>query len=92
MPNGGWNACPAPSVQVAVFKYWHEKYGAVPAAATNDIWEMRVTKPPLTDEKAEELAKEHFAFCEDTVLQGYETIRGLASNLKGSTAWFFWWD
>jgi len=92
IPMGGFNFCPSPEKQVAVFRYWHEKYGAVPAVVTSDIWELTLTKPPLTEEEAEALAKEHFAFCSDAVAQGPETIRGLASMLKGSTMWFFWWD
>jgi len=87
MPMGGWNECPMPEEQVAVFRYWHEKYGAIPVVVGSDIWEMTLTNPPLTAEEAEKLAKEHFAFdCES------ETIRGLASALKDSTIWFFWWD
>ena len=92
IPMGGFNECPMPAEQVAIFRYWYEKYGAVPAAVTYDTWQMILTRPPLTEEEAEALAKEHFAFCPDTVLQGAETIRGLASTLKDSSAWFFWWD
>jgi len=94
-PMGGFNECPPPAEQVAVFKYWYEKYGAVPAVVTGDNWEFELTNPPLTDEEAEELAREHFAFCEDVVVQAgedWDTIRALASKLKGSTTWFFWWD
>jgi hypothetical protein len=92
IPMGGFNDCPAPSEQVAVFRYWYEVYGAIPAVVTYDTWQLTLTKPPLTKEHAEELAKEHFAFCIDSVFQGSETIRGLASSLKDSTTWFFWWD
>jgi hypothetical protein len=82
-------------VQVAVFKYWHEKYGAVPGVVSHDEWELELAKPPLTDADAEALAKEHFAFCEDRVVQAgadCDSIRALAGALKGSTAWYFWWD
>ena len=92
VPMGGFNDCPSPAEQVAVFRYWHEKYGAVPAVVSFDMWEMALTNPPLTKEDAQTLAKEHFAFCRDTVEQGEGTIRALASKLKDSTAWFFWWD
>ena len=87
IPMGGWNDCPSPVEQVAVFRYWHEKYKAVPAVVSHDVWEMTLTAPPLTEEKALALAKEHFAFDPE-----YEMIRGLASSLKSSTIWFFWWD
>lgn len=92
IPMGGFNDCPKPEEQIAVFRYWHEKYGAVPAVVSCDIWEMTLTNPPLTDEGAESLAKEHFAFCCDIVMQGSETIRALASTLKNSTLWYFGWD
>jgi hypothetical protein len=95
VPMGGFNDCPSPAQQTAVFKYWREKYGAVPAVVTHDVWEMGLTKPPMSDEDAVAAAKEQFAFCEDIVTQaneGWDSIRGLASTLKGSTTWFFWWD
>jgi len=92
MPMGGFNDCPLPENQAAVFRYWFEKYGAVPATVTYDIWEMALTNPPATEEEAETLAKEQYAFCPDIVDQGTETIRALASGLIGAYTWFFWWD
>jgi hypothetical protein len=95
LPMGDFNSCPAPAKQVAVFKYWHEKYGAVPGVVTYENWELELTRPPLTDADAEALAEEFFAFCEESVVQaseGWGSIRALASALKGSTTWYFWWD
>jgi len=92
IPMGGFNECPTPDEQVAVFHYWYDKYGAVPAVVSHDTWQMTLSKPPFTSEEAEELAKEQFIFCSDIVLQGADTIRGLASTLIDSTTWFFWWD
>ena len=95
IPMGGFNDCPEPAAQTAVFRYWYEKYGAVPALVTYDIWEMRVENPPETEEEAESLAKEQFAFCYDIVMQasaGWDRIRALASTLKNSSTWYFWWD
>jgi hypothetical protein len=92
IPTGGFNACPSPAEQVAVFKYWYEQYGALPAVVTYDTWQMTLTNPPATKESAEALAMEQFAFCYDIVEQGTETVRGLASTLINSKAWFFWWD
>ncbi|MCL2166934.1 MAG: DUF4253 domain-containing protein [Clostridiales bacterium] len=92
IPMGGFNDCPAPENQVAVFRYWYDKYDAVPILATFDTWMMTLANPPETDEEAEALAKEQFTFCSDIVLQGTETIRALASGLKNSTVWYFWWD
>ena len=95
LPMGGFNDCPGVEEQVAVFRYWYEKYKAVPAVATYDVWEMKVGNPPKTEEEAECLAKEQFAFCYDIVMQaasGWDRIRALASILKNSSEWYFWWD
>ena len=92
MPMGGFNDCPLPEEQIAVFKHWYDKYGAVPAGVTYDVWEMAVENPPKTNEESEELAKEQFSFDYDIVMQGCESIRELANTLKNSTTWYFWWD
>lgn len=94
-PMGGFNDCPTPAEQVAVFRYWHEKYGVSPAVVSYDVWQLTLERPPFTDEEAEALAWEHYAFCYDIVMQApaeYASIRALASNLRGSTVWGFWWD
>lgn len=48
--------------------------------------------PPVREEAALELAREHFAFCPDNVLQNTETTGRLADELTKSTVWHFWWD
>ncbi|MDR1068046.1 MAG: DUF4253 domain-containing protein [Clostridiales Family XIII bacterium] len=98
IPMGGFNDCPSPAEQVAVFRSWHERCGAVPDLVSYDVWEMELRgKEPVTDNAgAEALAKEQFAFCYDLVMQAFGQafcgIRGLASRLKGSSTWYFWWD
>ncbi|WP_342433176.1 DUF4253 domain-containing protein [Neobacillus sp. FSL H8-0543] len=92
IPMGGFNECPMPEEQVAVFKYWHEKYGARPALVTHDVWELFVENPPKTQEEAEILAWEQFGFCSDIVLQGVGSVNGLAGTLINSSVWYFWWD
>ncbi|POP44856.1 hypothetical protein CHU32_13260 [Superficieibacter electus] len=92
VPMGGFNSCPSPAEQIAVFRWWYEQYGAIPVAVTHDVWEMSVSRPPQSDEDAEKLANEQFAFCEDIVTQGMESIRALASMLKNAPVWYFWWD
>lgn len=94
-PMGGFNDCPSPAEQVAVFSHWQKKYGVIPAVVSYDVWQLTVERPPLTNEDAEKAAWEHFAFCYDIVMQapeGFTSVRALASNLRGSTAWGFWWD
>lgn len=92
VPMGGFNSCPSPEEQAAVFKYWYEKYGAYPACVTYDIWEMFCERPVKDEKSALELANEMYLFCNDIVDQGTETIGRLAGSLVNSSVWFFWWD
>jgi hypothetical protein len=92
MRYGGWNACPMPHLQVALLRRWKEKYDAELVVAGGDVVELRVGKPPKTDEAAKELAREQFSYCSDIVNQGTETIERLATCLKNGTVWYFWWD
>ena len=89
IPMGGWNNCPTPAEQVAVFRHWYERYGAVPALVTHDIWDLYVHNPPETEEEALHLAKEMIAFCEDIAEGG---VSFLALWNRGSKRWGFWWD
>lgn len=89
---GGWNDCPEPAVQVAVLRRWHERYGAAPYAMAGDVVECWVERPPVDREGAEALAREQYFYCADIVDQGTKTLLALASSLKGSGAWYFWWD
>lgn len=93
-PCGGGET-PSMVEQMAFFRRWHEAYGAVPAVVASSSWSLIVARPPKTYAEAEALAWEHFAFCPDCVDQmGLEpnTIRALAEQLIGATAWHFWWD
>lgn len=91
-PMGGFNECPLPEEQAAVFRYWYEKHGAVPAAVSRDIWELYVPNPVTDKETAMKLAEEMYNFCHDIVDQGAETIGALAGAITGSHIWFLWWD
>lgn len=90
---GGWNDCPEPAIQVAVSRYWYEKYGAVPAAISHDTVEYYVERPPQTDADAKAVAVELFYFSYgDAVYQGSETFEALANQVYGSRQWYVWWD
>lgn len=91
LPFGGWNDCPDSEDMMAVFQYWYEKYGAVPACIGFDTLECIVPKP-VSEADAMALAKEQYAFCSDIVEQGMGSISALAEELKQSTVWYFWWD
>jgi len=91
-PMGGFNDCPGPVQQAAVFRYWYEKYGAAPVVLQgHDSWELQLDRPPQSDADCEALAREHMIFCFD--LAGFaDSIRAYASTLRGATTWQFWWD
>ena len=89
---GGYNVCPFPAEQVAVAKYWYEKYGAVPAVITYDTIEFHVERPPKTLEETKKLAIEQYAFCYDLVLQCCGTFEKLVDGLYKNIQWYFWWD
>ena len=89
---GGYNECPFPAEQVAVAKYWYEKYGAVPAVITYDTIEFYVERPPKTLEETKKLAVEQYAFCYDLVEQCCGTFEKLVDGLYKNIQWYFWWD
>lgn len=91
VPFGGWNECPSNEEQMAVAKYWHEKYGAVPAVMTRDVLEYDLPAP-VKREEAMALALEQYAFCPDIVEQGCGSVGYLADTLSKSSKWYFWWD
>ena len=39
-----------------------------------------------------DLALEQYAYCNDIVDQGVETVGRLADGLAKSSYWYFWWD
>ena len=91
LPFGGWNDCPNPEDILRIAEYFFERYGAIPAVMTRDILEF--SAPPLKDkDTAVGAALEQFAFCQDIVFQGVDTIGRLAGGLMQSTVWYFWWD
>jgi Domain of unknown function (DUF4253) len=92
MPYGGWNDCPYPHEIAAMMEYWNLKYGAELVGISHDTLEMFVCNPPTTYQDAFDLAKEHYAFCYDSVDQGMGTVERLAKSLINSSVWYFWWD
>ncbi|MDR2749782.1 MAG: DUF4253 domain-containing protein [Clostridiales bacterium] len=80
---------------VAVFKYWSQKYGAVPIATSSRHWDFTVEFPPKTAEEAYALAKEQFALSyqmagpnEDKT----DSVQELADKLLNSPTWKVWFD
>ncbi len=88
---GGWNSCPEPAQHVAVLRRWQERHGAEPLVFGDDTVELLVR--PLEDpEEAKLVAIEQYAYCEDIVDQGTDSVEELAATLLGAAVWFFWWD
>ncbi len=91
LPFGGVES-PEPLEHRSIAKYWFEKFGAVPCFMSGDILQFYVKQPVKEDEEAKALALQQFGFCSDIVTQGCETVQNLATALKSSRFWYFWWD
>lgn len=93
LPFGGWNECPDAADLMAAAKYWHERYGAVPAVMTHDVLEF-LLPAPVPHEAAWEVAQEHYAFCPDVIEQGGADMSAgkLSRALIKSHVWHFRWD
>lgn len=89
---GGWNDCPAAEEQVAVCRYWQQKFGAEIACLSGDILECIAANPPQDRKLADELARQQFLFCSDVVFQGVGSVATLGKTLLGNKFWYFWWD
>ena len=89
---GDWNDCPSPALHAAFARRWGDAWGATPVAIAGDVVEYRVARPITKREQALAVAEEQYAYCPDIVLQGTQTLEGLASGLIGARYWFFWWD
>jgi hypothetical protein len=89
---GGWNDCPDAVVQLAFFRRWFERYGAVVTTVAGDVIEFNVARPPTSPEASRELALEQYVYCTDIVDQGVQTLGNLTAALQGSSNWYFWWD
>ena len=89
---GGWNANPGPEVHVAALKSWNERFGAELVGMSGECMNIRVSRIPERREEAMALAREQYAYCEDIVSQGVDTISNLAASLSASKWWYFWWD
>lgn len=90
LPFGNWNYCPATPELMAISKYWHDEYGAVPGTFTSDQLEYELPAP-VPEDRAMEAAIQQYAFCPD-MDQNCDGIGSLADTLRQSRIWYFWWD
>ena len=89
---GGWNANPMPEVHVAALKSWEERYGAQLVGMDAAVLNLKLERRPTTREEAMAVAREQYAYCEDIVLQGVDSLSNLAASNLESDWWYFWWD
>ncbi|GCE31258.1 hypothetical protein KDA_67420 [Dictyobacter alpinus] len=83
---------PSLAVQVAMLKYWNERWGAEVVSMVSGAMELRVLRPPTRWEEALDLAKEQYVFCPDLIDQRMRSIQALAKVLLNGQVWWFWWD
>ncbi|MFC8678978.1 DUF4253 domain-containing protein [Streptomyces griseorubiginosus] len=78
----------------AVLRSWEDRFGIRVIALDFDRLMVSVAAPPTTQETAEAVAAEHFAFCPDSIHQGHHnTLREYAEHaVIGQRTWSFWWD
>lgn len=88
---GGWDTCPQAHEHVALFRRWHERFGASIAVVVGGMIELEVARPPLDRDAAELLAMEHFLYCPGAVRGDEQTLAEIASSLMFGTVWSFRW-
>ncbi|MFS4091970.1 DUF4253 domain-containing protein [Streptomyces sp. AF1A] len=77
----------------AVLRSWEDRFGIRVVGLGFDTLLVSVAAPPATQEVAEAVAAEHFAFCPDNITQGRASgLRDYAKGLVGAHLWTFWWD
>ncbi|MDR1086042.1 MAG: DUF4253 domain-containing protein [Deltaproteobacteria bacterium] len=93
LPMGGFNDCPEPTAQVAVTKYWQNKYSVVPALVTSEGWDFHVPSDIDDYDGALELVKEQIYFCPSLLGFGPSQYQpgDLAALLVTSEFWSFKW-
>jgi hypothetical protein len=89
---GNWNSCPPPEYHVAALRSWHDRYGAEVVGLSFDTMNLSVRQRPADREEALALSREHYAYCEDIVLQAEGSFSPLAASLLENDWWYFWWD
>ncbi|HBG5342823.1 TPA: DUF4253 domain-containing protein [Clostridioides difficile] len=89
---GGFNDCPSDEEHIAIAKYWYEKYGIFPIAIGCDTVQYSAKNLTKDSKKFDDLCIELVLYCDDIIVQGYETLKALKDVLQHSAIWLFWWD
>ena len=83
MPRIGIENLPNQQQQAAVFKYWYDTYGAIPAVMTYISWELYLQQPIANKELARQAATEHIAF-----ELASDSIDMLTHTFQHATVWY----
>jgi hypothetical protein len=81
-----------PAEHLCVLRWWEHRYGAELVALGFDTLELAVARPPRTAHEVVRAAREMYAYCPDTVDQGWGTLEGLCRHMAAGRSWSFWWD
>jgi len=95
LPMLGWNVVLDTDTAVpkaAVLRSWEDRFGARLLRVGLAEFSVLAQRPPRTPESAQQLAAEHWAFCQEFGGTGLHDIRGIAASLMSSPLWTFWWD
>ncbi len=93
---GNWNDCPHPAEHSAIWRYWHERWGATILAVGESPLCGIASCLPAERIEAIELAWQHFFYDNDVMNLDdaftAKTIPALAQIRMTYPVWMFWWD
>jgi hypothetical protein len=81
-----------PALHAAALRSWQERYGAELVTLGGHTMHLRVGRPPATRRAALRLAREHFFYCDDLILNRVSSLDELAAWLIRARVWYFVWD
>lgn len=95
LPRIGWtgaiNRYPTALPLAVVLRSWEDRFGArLLQVGFADI-RLLVTRPPRSEDIAQRIAAEHYAFCDESG-DGLKDVRGIAASLVDARFWDLWWD
>lgn len=89
----GWSAEAPLALLCALLRSWEDRFGARVVAAFGSELHVSVARPPVEAEHANLLALEHVLSSADNIVDDPPTpFPDYATELRGRTAWSFWWD
>ena len=76
----------------AVLRSWEERFGAKLLTIGFAKIQLLAHRPPRTQQAAQLLAAEQFAFCDECADKGLHDVSSITDHLLRSPIWTFWWD